>query len=208
VPEDAFVVLVVASLYETTNRKAMDVQILAFQKFQEECPDANAFLFIHSANTQNNICTTPQAFPLYERAAKLGLDLSAFHWNQEVVTAEQLGEIYAMSDVLLSCSKSEGFGVPILEAQRYGLRVITSDFLSMKEHNFQGRVARVATESYNFFQAGTWTMPSHCAIAEELQKAYKDCSSGHDEKEIKARWIVRNLTSFDKVRDELAIIIK
>jgi glycosyltransferase involved in cell wall biosynthesis len=208
VPADAFVVLVVASLYEITNRKAMDVQILAFQKFREECPDTDAFLFIHSANTQNNICTTPQAFPLYERAAALGLDPTAFHWNQEVVTAEQLGEIYAMSDVLLSCSKSEGFGVPILEAQRYGLRVITSDFLSMKEHNFQGRVARVATESYNFLQAGTWTTPSHCAIVEELRKAYKDCCDGEEEKEIRARWIVRNLTSFHTIRDELAFIIK
>lgn len=208
VPLDAFLVLVVASLYEITNRKAIDVQILAFQKFREKYPDANAFLFIHSASTQNSITTTPQAFPLHERAAALGLDPSAFHWNQEVVTAEQLGEIYAMSDVLLSCSKSEGFGVPILEAQRYGLKVITSDFLSMKEHNFQGRVARVATESYNFFQAGAWTTPSLCAIVEELEKAHKDSCCGDEEKETRARWIVRKLTSFHTIRHELALIIK
>jgi len=39
---------------------------------------------------------------------------------------EFLSAIYTASDVLLGCSYGEGFGVPVVEAQACGTRVITS----------------------------------------------------------------------------------
>jgi len=46
---------------------------------------------------------------------------------------EFLSAIYTASDVLLGCSYGEGFGVPVVEAQACGTRVITSGFAATQD---------------------------------------------------------------------------
>jgi hypothetical protein len=202
-PLNKFIVLINASLYESTNRKAIDNQIIGFQKFQSQHPDT--FLFIHSAGKLKGYDFTPQVFPLIPLLQKLGMTSEHYMWNQEILDQKQLSEIYYMCDALLSCSKSEGFGVPILEAQLHGLRVVTTDFLSMKEHNFQSNIVDVSTEEYNYYQSGIWTIPSSKSITDILTKIY---ANRHDKRSIRrSEWIVKKLTSLNTVQENLYKII-
>ncbi len=47
------------------------------------------------------------------------------------ITDEALYDLYNKSDVLFFASEAEGFGLPIIEAQAFGLQVITSNFPPM-----------------------------------------------------------------------------
>ncbi len=53
--------------------------------------------------------------------------------NEEFLSDEELSEAYLSSDALVFCSLFEGFGLPILEAQRLGVPVITSDIAVLRE---------------------------------------------------------------------------
>ena len=53
--------------------------------------------------------------------------------NEFDVTRERLHEIYQESDLLFFASRHEGFGLPILEAQKTGIPVITSNRFSMPD---------------------------------------------------------------------------
>ena len=47
--------------------------------------------------------------------------------------AEWMALLYNAADVLLAASMSEGFGIPLIEAQACGTPVITTDWTSMPE---------------------------------------------------------------------------
>jgi glycosyltransferase involved in cell wall biosynthesis len=99
--------------------------ILAFALFAKTRPDA--LLYLHT-----------EARPLG------GIDLVALTQaagidSKQVIFADQYGhrmgvpddimaQIYSRTDVLLSASAGEGFGLPVLEAQACGTRVIVSNF--------------------------------------------------------------------------------
>jgi len=52
--------------------------------------------------------------------------------------------IYNAADVLMACSMSEGFGIPIVEAQACGTPVVTTDFSAMPELVRWGYTVQVA----------------------------------------------------------------
>ena len=52
---------------------------------------------------------------------------------------EDLAKLYSAMDVLFMPSRSEGFGVPLLEAQACGLPVVTLGYSAMPEITFAGR---------------------------------------------------------------------
>lgn len=208
IPPEKFVVLVNASLYEETNRKAIDCQMIGFKDFLDIFPDA--YLLIHSASVKGRIPFTAQTFPLQEMAQSLQFEEGVnMTWNRRVLSSDEMEELYRVADVLLSCSKSEGFGVPILEAQRYPhLRVITSDFLSMREHNFQGHVTQISTPEYNCFQSGRWTVPSSTSITQVLTEVRQSFERGGGGGIRRSNWIVSRLTQYERVRDRMFQIIK
>jgi len=53
--------------------------------------------------------------------------------NEAFLSDEELRDAYLDSDVLVFCSLFEGFGLPILEAQRLGVPVVTSDIVVLRE---------------------------------------------------------------------------
>jgi glycosyltransferase involved in cell wall biosynthesis len=55
------------------------------------------------------------------------------HENKVDLSNDEMDWEYANSDILVFCSTFEGFGLPIIEAQAFGLPVITSDVDPMKE---------------------------------------------------------------------------
>jgi len=198
IPNNKYIVLIVARLNEIVNRKAIDVHLIAFKKFNDKYP--NSFLFLQSIVHASDKYT----FPINELADELKLTADNFLWQKNVFQEEHLIELYRLSDVLLSCSKAEGFGIPILEAQQYKLDVITSNFLSMAEHNFQNNVAEISCEIRHWGLNGNWTLPSSENIANKLEEVYL-AKQYESNKPIvkKAKWIVDELTSFNNVKKNI-----
>lgn len=60
--------------------------------------------------------------------------------NRHDLSSEELFDEYVKSDLLCYVSTSEGFGMPILEAQAVGIPVVTSDCSSMPEVGGTGAV--------------------------------------------------------------------
>jgi glycosyltransferase involved in cell wall biosynthesis len=53
-------------------------------------------------------------------------------WLQGI-SDEMLEQVYRAADALLAASKGEGFGLPLIEAAQYGLRVIARDIPVFRE---------------------------------------------------------------------------
>ncbi len=85
---------------------------------------------------------------------------------------EDLAQIYSTFDVLLSPSMSEGFGIPILEAQACGIPVVTVNFSSMPELTFAGRCLEPIQKAWEG-QGGWRAVAGVGDIAESLQWAYE-----------------------------------
>jgi len=90
---------------------------------------------------------------------------SRLHWYGAVSDAE-LQNLYAECDVLIAASFAEGFGLPIVEARRFGKPIIASDIPVFRE------VAKDASTS-RFFEVG-----SASALAETVQETAEELSSG------------------------------
>lgn len=128
VPEDAFLVGMVSAnkANGSIHRKAFAENLLAFALYRRENP--NSYLYIHSQPSK-----VYGGFHLPTLAKAVGLDSDAiiFPDPQKLLygyTPEEMAGIYSTLDVLLHASYGEGFGVPAIEAQACGTRVIGSNW--------------------------------------------------------------------------------
>lgn len=202
-PTDRFIFYINASLYEDQNRKAIDNQILAFKKVYDKHPEA--FLLIHSSCKKKNEAEVmiKQEFPMNIFLDLLKLGPEAVMWHTEILEKAELSEFYLLADVFSQCSKSEGFGIPIVEAQNYDLAVISTDFLSMKEHNMQNWTVPYATMEYNYYQDGRWAVPS----TEGLFQMYEKILLTRNDPEVHAKIKLSN-HRIKKLTDKNAITQK
>lgn len=122
--------VIVAANKGYPDRKAFQVQIRAWAAFAKDKPGAK--LYIHTEPT-----------PMYggldlpELCKNLGiLDRVLFpdrYKNFLGMPADYLALLYNAADVYLGATMSEGFGIPIVEAQACGTPVIVTDFSAMPE---------------------------------------------------------------------------
>lgn len=159
-PPDGHVTLMVASNTEASNRKAWELQIQAWVRFAEraEARGERVHLHIHSqSHGALDLCrilevvgelperwekyasrTDPQArTALSDRDALVGVrgrrvSLSPMPQVSRL-SVDELAKLYRASDCLLSASHSEGFGVPLIEAQLCGVPVVTNRTTAMTE---------------------------------------------------------------------------
>lgn len=126
VRDDQFLVGMVAANKANglVHRKALAENIIAFAAFQADHPDAVLYLHMEPSNAY-------QGFNVPNLVRACGLD------DKSVIIAdstqlrvgypqETLAALYTAFDVLLAPSMGEGFGVPTVEAQACGTRVIGS----------------------------------------------------------------------------------
>lgn len=146
-PEDSFIIGMVAANKDNPPRKSFQEAMDAFKMFLEREP--KALLYIHT-NPE-----FPGGFPLREYANFIGItdkvmfpDTYQLNFN---IHKEQMNLIYNTFDVLLAPSRSEGFCVPLIEAQSCGVPVIANDFTAMSELVEVGKTGILTKVAYKAF---------------------------------------------------------
>jgi hypothetical protein len=237
IPREKHVVLLVCCiLYEhedtyIVNRKSIDTQLIAFKKFNEKYN--NTLLFLHSVKDQyskiypleyliEKLDFTPLHISNVHSVSPLPLETCPymgvsneqrsnnenFIWNKKLLDEIELHELYEMADTFLNCTKGEGFGVPILEAQSHNVNVVTNNFCSMREHNFQDNIAEISSVSIHYGLSGNWAMPSSENIFNILEDLYLNGTDKNKIKQNRAKWIVNELTSYNNIKNKLEKIIQ
>jgi len=179
VPEDAFLVSMVAAnkANGVIHRKALAEQLLAFSIFRETHKDA--YLYLHMTPH-----TVYQGFNLSVLLPAVGLDPEYVRLadpEQLRVGYEQkeLAGFYSASDVLMNASYGEGFGVPIIEAQACGTKVITSNWTSMPDLVGETSYVVDGQPFWNELFGAFFQVPNIQTLVRALEMAY-DSPRGED----------------------------
>ena len=168
IPMNKWLILTVAGNYETTGRKSFDTTMVTFKKFLDKYP--NAILWIHS---QIELTGSQRAYDIDGMAMDLGIPRESFINTEHVVDEVTLQKMYKSADAYICGSRAEGFGIPQLEAQYFGLPVVATKFGAMEDYCWHGVCAEPAQVSYNHMQSAWWVMPSINNMIDALEKVYK-----------------------------------
>lgn len=131
-PDDKFVVGMVAANKGTPSRKGFGEAFQAFAAFHRKHPDTVLYLHTEAMGVVEGV-------NLIRLAAACGIPESAivpmhqYHGFILGMPAEHMPYVYSAIDVLLNPSNGEGFGIPIIEAQACGTPVIVTDWTAMRE---------------------------------------------------------------------------
>jgi glycosyltransferase involved in cell wall biosynthesis len=186
-PQDKFIVGMVAMNKGYPSRKAFYQNIEAFKRFHDKHPDSILYMHTLDGSRPNGECLDLVTF-----CKSLGLKI-----GEDVMFAEQYSYVlgypesamvtlYNCFDVHLLVSMGEGFGMPQLEAQACGVPVICGDWTAMPELMFSGwKVDKKDAEKFWTLQNTYQYLPHVDAITDKLEQAYKNC--GHTSYDIKAR---------------------
>ena len=113
------------------SRKAFAENLLAFGLFAADHPDARLYLYTEPDGAMGGVNLRELCIScgIGEDKYKFVDQYSYRHGIQQGVMAA----MYTASDVLLSATMGEGFGIPVIEAQACGTRVIVSNFSAQPE---------------------------------------------------------------------------
>jgi glycosyltransferase involved in cell wall biosynthesis len=152
------------------SRKAWGENLLAFGVFAKTHPDALLYLHTDATSASQGI-----DLPSLVQACGIPANQVAFVDQYEYrmgVSDEVMAAIYSRSDVLLSASAGEGFGLPVLEAQACGTPVIVSNFSAQPELVGDGWVVEVQPQ-WNPTQLQWFATPLIHSIVSGLEEAYE-----------------------------------
>lgn len=173
-PQDAFIVGMVAMNTGYPSRKAYPQQLEAFGQFFQHHSDAMIYLHCYGEPEMDE-----NALPLVWHLERYGAQQAAL-WADPYqlnvgYTQAQMVDRYRAFDVLLCVSMSEGFGIPLIEAQACGCPVITGDWTAMSENCYAGwKVAYADSEPWPASPLRCfWRLPHIGAIVEQLEAAYR-----------------------------------
>ena len=169
-PQEAFICSMVAANKGYPPRKAFPEVVRAFKRFSETHSDA--ILHFH---TEVNGTIEGVNIPRLLEVEGIPVEKVRFvdQYRYHVgLPPEVVRDVYAASDVLLNPSYSEGFGIPIIEAQACGTPVIANDSTAMPELVGAGWLV----EGQDFWsQQGSYIrIPSVDGLVDALEKAYRD----------------------------------
>lgn len=172
VPEDTFLVGMVAANKANgqIHRKAYAENLLAFALFHKKYP--NSQIYIHSEPTR-----VYGGFDLAILLKSVGLDKSAVILpDRDMLRTgypdQMLAGFYSAMDVLLCTSYGEGFGIPTIEAQACGTRVITSNFAASKDLASEDSWKVDGQPFWDEAQSSFFSIPSVNKIVASLEAAY------------------------------------
>jgi len=183
VPKDTFLVGIVAAnkANRSIHRKAFAENLLAFATFHKKY--TNSQLYIHSEPSR-----AYGGFDLAGLLRAVGLDKSAVMLPDPIALRQgypegHLAAFYSAFDVLLSTSYGEGFGIPTVEAQACGTRVITSNFAASKDLASEDSWKIDGQPFWDEAQGAFFSIPSINRITMALEEAYNG-ERGHSDKAV------------------------
>lgn len=169
--KDKFVVGMVAANKSSgmVHRKAFSENLLAFSIFKKKHPDA--VLYLHTDATFAGGWNLPA---LLEGC---GIDHTSAIFPNPLeyrygIPQEQLAAYYTGMDVLLATSYGEGFGIPTIEAQACGTRVIGSNWAATPDLVSQDSWLVDGQPQWDSGQNAWWQIPNVPSIVEALELAY------------------------------------
>ena len=182
VTEDAFVVMMnSANKGHAPIRKAFGEAFLAFSIFASTRPDAVLYMHCEERNGMGGI-----DLPALARACSIKPEQIRFV-NQfalrQTIPESTLAALYTTADVLLQPSRGEGFGIPAIEAQATGTRVIVSNWTAQPELVGDGWKVGGQPE-WDPLQGSWFFQPNVAEIVAALEAAY-DAPRGPSDKAIK-----------------------
>lgn len=172
IPEDGFLVGMVAANKAggQIHRKAFAENLLAFAMHLKKYP--NSYLYIHTEPSR--------AYGGFD----IGVLIKMVGIPQENVlmpdpyllrngfSDEAMAAFYSAFDVLLSTSYGEGFGIPTIEAQACGTRVITSNFAASKDLASEDSWKVDGQPFWDEAQTSFFQIPSVNKIVAALEASY------------------------------------
>lgn len=152
------------------DRKGFAEQFEAWARFAAGRPGARLYVHADPLSVENgpNLQHLAEALGIGDRV----IFPDRYSLLMGMYPPEYLALLYNAADVLLACSKTEGFGVPIIEAQACGCPVVTTDFASMPELVRNGIAVRPAGKMWHPHLESWWAVPDVEGIAEALAQVY------------------------------------
>lgn len=149
IPADKFMFGMIAANKDNPPRKAFQESMDAFKMFHDKHPKSG--LYIHTILQQQG------GFPIQDYANYLGITDSLYYIDpydyMYSVAREDIYKIFNAFDVYLAPSTSEGFGIPVIEAQACGVPVIIQPFTAPKDLIIPGETGWFCKTSTKRFTA-------------------------------------------------------
>ncbi|KAJ1449717.1 hypothetical protein M885DRAFT_622300 [Pelagophyceae sp. CCMP2097] len=185
-----FVVLMQGGNYEALDRKGWASGLRAFKLFHDGVVADGLSppeLRIHAissraiASAENGGAPAPAAVletGLHLRYLLDLLELSpgAYTLEDGIVSPAAVAFMKAGADVCLHGSKTEGFGMNVLECQALGTPVVTTKFLAMEDYTFYGEAVEPA--ALEVMYGGLVAVPDARGAAAALRAVYDGADAG------------------------------
>ena len=114
------------------------VSLLAFKAVHERVPSAFLFLRALPPEAFGEAGRRENGLPLDVLIAAVGLVEGSYAKHDQWLTRLEVFELYQLADVLLQPSKTEGFALPVLEAQLVGTPVVSTRFGALGDYTRYG----------------------------------------------------------------------
>ena len=183
IDDDAFLVTMVSANKANgiMHRKGLAEALTAFALLRKENPKAHLYLHMEPGNAFGGFVV-----PRILKALQIPADsvtIADPNMLRVGYPVETLAAIYTGSDVLLAPSYGEGFGIPIVEAQACGTRVVTGSWTSMVDVAGPSSWVVTGQPLWDETQQAFYQIPFVSSIVEALKQA-ADAPKGVDEKSI------------------------
>ena len=123
-----YIVGVIAANKDPQDRKGFGESMQAFAKFAEA--HEGAYMYLHTdVNGPINALAIAESLGIRKRI----IQCDPLGYKLGMLDTQYMVNAYNACDVLLNLAKSEGFGLPIVEAQMCGVPVVATDFSTTDE---------------------------------------------------------------------------
>jgi glycosyltransferase involved in cell wall biosynthesis len=153
------------------HRKSFSENLLAFAIFRERHSDAVLYLHTDPLGTAGgwNLIKMLQAFGIPKESVMFPPVIDYKYGMSQ----QDLAALYSAMDVLLASGMGEGFGLPTVEAQACGTRVIGSNWGATPDLVAEDGWLVDGQPLWDAGQDAIWTTPSVSSIVNALELAYQ-----------------------------------